>query len=86
MKNEPDVILEKDYKDLISIFLEDKVKFLLVGGYAVGKSQRKAPRFGRCGIFGKNFRAKFAVTSTYEGFANTQAIVSFPLFLKSRFL
>jgi predicted nucleotidyltransferase len=36
MKNKPNVSLEKDYKDLISIFIEEKVKFLLVGGYAVG--------------------------------------------------
>ena len=30
------MILEKDYKDFINIFIEEKVQFLLVGGYAVG--------------------------------------------------
>jgi hypothetical protein len=30
------IILEQDYKDMISIFIEEKVQFLLVGGYAVG--------------------------------------------------
>ena len=36
-KHEPDdIVIEQDYKDLISIFVEEKVQFLLVGGYAVG--------------------------------------------------
>jgi predicted nucleotidyltransferase len=30
------IILEQDYRDMISIFIEEKVQFLLVGGYAVG--------------------------------------------------
>lgn len=29
-------ILERDYKDILQIFIEEKVQFLLVGGYAVG--------------------------------------------------
>jgi len=28
--------LEQDYKDILQIFIEEKVQFLLVGGYAVG--------------------------------------------------
>jgi len=35
-KRKPVIVLEQDYKDLISIFIEEKVQFLLVGGYAVG--------------------------------------------------
>ncbi|MCL2260996.1 MAG: nucleotidyltransferase [Fibromonadales bacterium] len=31
-----DIILESDYKDLINIFIEENVQFLLIGGYAVG--------------------------------------------------
>jgi len=31
-----DIVLEADYKDLINIFIEEKVQFLLIGGYAVG--------------------------------------------------
>ena len=35
-KKKPFVLLEQDYKDLINIFIEEKVQFILVGGYAVG--------------------------------------------------
>jgi len=35
-KKKPNIVLEQDYKDLINIFIKKKVKFLLVGGYAVG--------------------------------------------------
>jgi hypothetical protein len=35
-KNKLAIVLEQDYKDLINIFIEKKVQFLLVGGYAVG--------------------------------------------------
>ena len=31
-----DGILEKDYRDILQIFIEEKVQFLLIGGYAVG--------------------------------------------------
>jgi hypothetical protein len=30
------VMLEEDFKDMIKIFIEENVKFLLIGGLAVG--------------------------------------------------
>ena len=36
MANKEQSVLEKDYKDILQIFIEEKVQFLLVGGYAVG--------------------------------------------------
>ena len=36
VNNKEQSVLEKDYRDILQIFIEEGVQFLLIGGYAVG--------------------------------------------------